>query len=250
MLLRTCISFVCLGVAVAASAALAGCDSGGGANGGAPTTHTTTSTASGNPTSGPGPTTGSSMTTTSGGGTGITCPANYCMVGGDMGGYGFTYADGDMPATPTGMSHATLAMNQLCIATGHVMQLPAMPTQADYMNDWGLGIGVNLNQPMGVNMTPGTFTPGGAGITVMTSGVPSCVTTARVVIDNNGVDYCANYTDGMGMIPWSSFNTTCWDNKGMSLSGPPTAKQLKLQFVAVSAQACDFTNFCLTSISL
>jgi hypothetical protein len=248
MVHRVFIGFACFAIsAAAASATLVACDGGGNNTGGSGSGNPSTSTSSGKPGT-------STSTGTSSGGMGIKCPANYCMVG--MGGYGFSYADGDPPATPTGSSHATLAMGELCLTMGHVMTLPAMPTAADYMNDWGLGIGVNLNQTMGTGDagggTPGKFALTGAGVTVSTSGVPMCVgANARVVVDHNGMDYCAPFTEGT-MIPWSMFNTTCWSPAtGTALMGAPMdATQLKVQFVASKAPACDFMNFCLTAISL
>jgi hypothetical protein len=175
---------------------------------------------------------------------GISCPMNYCSVG--MGGYAFSYADGDPPAnTPTGMSHATLTAGEACIS-GNVMALPADPTQTDYSNDWGCGMGINLNQAKGTMASdPDPLT--GNGVLVATTGVPLC-TTARVVLTVGGTDYCAPLTDG-SLIPWSVFNTSCWNGTGVSLSGPPSVTQLKVQFVT-SAIACSFSDFCITNILL
>ena len=76
------------------------------------------------------------------------CPTNYCTVG--MGGYAFSYSDSqNVSPQSTGTSTAVLAADgSLCIS-GNVMALPANPMPADYTNDWGCGIGVNLNQAMG-----------------------------------------------------------------------------------------------------
>jgi hypothetical protein len=214
----------------------------------------------GSPTSGPVGSTGTNPFNTTSSGTGtmasssgigfeVQCPANYCMVGGSPGGYGFVYADGLPPKTPTGTSTATLQPDELCM-DGHVMQLPPQPTAADYANDWGLGIGVYLNQPMGMMGQKMPYALTGTGITVRTNGVPSC-TSARVVIDHGGQDYCAALTDGIE-IPWGTFNTTCWaPSIGIALTGAPTdATALKVQFVTHLNEACDFTKFCLTGISL
>jgi hypothetical protein len=174
------------------------------------------------------------------------------MIG--MGGYAFGYSDSEnmMPQLP-GTSTATLAADfSLCIS-GNVMALPAMPTPADYSNDWGCGIGVNLNQAMATmmgQMTPKMpYTLTGTGVTVTVSNLPSC-TTARVVLDQNGATpaYCAPLTSGVE-IPWSAFNTACWDGSGTSLSGPPSSQAIKVQFVT-GMTACTFTDFCITDISL
>jgi hypothetical protein len=165
-----------------------------------------------------------------------------------MGGYAFGYSDSDPPAGK-GTSTATLAADgSLCIS-GQVMALPANPTPADYSNDWGCGIGVNLDQAMGMMTAKNPFTLTGTGVTVNVNGVPSC-TIARVVIDQNGATpaYCAPLTPGVE-IPWSKFNTACWDGSGTALTGPPSSQALKVQFVT-SMTACPFTNFCLTQVSL
>jgi hypothetical protein len=240
------IGFACFGIsAAAAGATLVACDNGGSTGGsGSGSPHTSTS-------NGPG-STGSSMTTS--GGTPITCTNNYCMIGGSPGGYGFVYADGLPPKTPTGTSTAMLATDMTLCMSGHVMSLPASPSPADYMNDWGLGIGVNLNQMMGMGDggggTPMGFALTGTGITVTTSGVPMC-TSARVVIDHGGMDYCATLTDGKE-IPWSQFNQTCWmpTAAGALAGAPMDATQLKVQFVTSKAGPCDFTKFCLDDIKL
>jgi hypothetical protein len=175
---------------------------------------------------------------------GISCPMNYCSLG--MGGYDFSYADGDPPATtPTGMSHATLTPGELCI-TGNVMALPPNPTPTDYANDWGCGIGLNLDQAPG-SMASNAYALSGSGVLVETTGVPVC-TTARVLLSVGGVDYCAPLTDG-ALIPWSEFKTECWTNTGTPLSGAPSVSQLKVELVT-SATACSFSNFCLTNILL
>jgi hypothetical protein len=171
----------------------------------------------------------------------VSCTMGYCNTG--DGGYAFAYSDSQnvMPQMP-GPSTATLESNgSLCIS-GDVGQIVNM----DYTDDWGCGVGVNLNQAMGMNTPKNTFTPTGSGVTVFTSAVPSC-TTARVIIDQNGTDYCAPLTPGV-QIPWGSFNTACWNNSGPFLSGPPSSQSLKVQFVASTSQSCAFTNFCITEI--
>jgi hypothetical protein len=169
------------------------------------------------------------------------------MVGGSPGGYAFVYADG-LPPTVTGSSTATLAKNALCMS-GHVMQLPEFPTQSDYANDWGLGIGVYLNEAMGT-MAPMSYALTGTGITVSTNGVPMC-TSARVIVDHGGQDYCAPLTDGQA-IPWATFSTTCWSpSVGTALSGAPSdVTAVKVQFLTSVNGPCNFTNFCITDLEL
>jgi hypothetical protein len=100
-----------------------------------------------------------------------------------------------------------------------------------------------------MNPAKGTAKLSGAGVTVSTNGVPSC-TTARVIIDEGGgTTYCALLTEGK-MIPWTQFNTECWSGAGKPLSAAPTAEAIEVQFVTTKAQACPFTNFCITGITL
>jgi hypothetical protein len=147
-----------------------------------------------------------------------------------------------------GTSTATLGMTGVCI-TGNVMQLPPNPTAMDYTNDWGCGVGFNIDQAMGANPPANAVVLPGAGITVSTSAVPAC-TTARVILDNGGADYCATLTPGV-MIPWSSFNTACWaPATGTAMTGAPTSAKVRVQFVTSTTAACPYTNFCITSVQL
>jgi hypothetical protein len=175
------------------------------------------------------------------------CPNDYCTFG--EGGYAFALADSkNTPPDVPGQSTAVLAADgSLCI-DGHLMQLPQAPTAADYQNDWGCGLGINLNQSMTGNST-GTFMLTGTGITVNTTAIPPC-TSARVWLAASTVDpgFCAPLTPGVE-IPWSDFNTACWDGSGTTLSGPPTIQGIRILFVT-GFTACDFTNFCLTDLQL
>jgi hypothetical protein len=167
----------------------------------------------------------------------------YCNLG--MGGYAFAYADSqNKPPQTMGTSTATLGTTGACIS-GSVGVVAAM----NYADDWGCGIGINLNQMMGAMTPVNAYTLTGTGVTVSTSPVPSC-TTARVILDSNGTTtYCAPLTPGVE-IPWSSFNTTCWNNMGTFLSGPPTSQAIKVQFVTNTTAACPYTNFCINSVTL
>jgi hypothetical protein len=173
----------------------------------------------------------------------VSCTNAYCNLG--DGGYAFGYSDSqNKPPQSAGTSTATLSSTGLCIS-GNVMEVVA----SDYTDDWGCGIGFNLNQTMGTNTPVNAYALTGTGVTVSSSAVPAC-TSARVVLDQNGTTtYCAALTPGVA-IPWSSFNTACWDNSGTFLTGPPTSQALKVQFVSSPSHACPFTNFCITGVSL
>jgi hypothetical protein len=173
----------------------------------------------------------------------LSCTAQYCNVG--AGGYAFAYSDSQnvAPEKP-GPSTATLVSgSELCIS-GTVGQVLNM----DYTDDWGCGIGVNLNQAMGTNTPVNGYTLTGAGVTVTTSAVPAC-TTARVILEQGGVAYCAPLNSGT-QIPWGTFNAACWNNSGAFLTGAPTSGALKIQFVSTTTGSCPFTDFCITHIAL
>ena len=232
--------------------ALVACDNGGDSGGGGSGTGNASSSgntsSSGNASSSGSNTSSSGSNTSSSGSTSnaIVCATNYCSSVG-MGGYAFSYSDSD-PPSGTGTSKATLAADgSLCI-TGNTMALPPNTTPAEYSADWGCGIGVNLNQAMGMNTPEMSYTMTGSGVTVNVSNLPSCAQ-ARVVLDQGGMNpVCAALTPGVA-IPWSAFNTTCWTTGGTALSGPPSSQSIKVQFVT-SPTECDFSNFCLTQISL
>jgi hypothetical protein len=225
---------LCVYASVASVAiASAGCDNGGTSGGG----------------------TGAHTTTTGNTGTALTCTNNFCMYG--AGGYAFTYADSD-PPMGMGTSTATLHTDgSLCI-DGHLMALPPSPTQTDSSNDWGLGLGINLNQAMAMGTGTGgakmPFQLTGTGVTVNIEGVPSCETFGvRVVVDQMGAmpEYCAGLTaTTLGKeIPWSAFNTQCWNGMGTSLTAAPNSEAVKIQFVT-GATACDFKDFCITELNI
>jgi hypothetical protein len=185
------------------------------------------------------------------GGTGspfAVCPMGYCSIG--MGGYAFTDADSQQAQAPaSATSTATWHQNDMLCIDGEVEQLPPYPTM-DSSKNWGCGLGVNLDQALGP-MTPALpYTFSGTGITVSTNGVPCCVHNSRVLVEDNGMEYCAALTDGVE-IPWAMFNTACWaPNTGMALTGPPTSPSIRVRLTPSNAPACPFTNFCITAIQL
>ncbi len=147
------------------------------------------------------------------------------------------------PQSPGPSTATLLTTGALCIS-GNVGQI----VNSDYTDDWGCGLGLNLNQAQGVSTPKNGYLMTGSGVTVDTSAIPSC-TTARLIIDQEGTAYCAPFTPGV-LIPWATFNTECWTNAGTYLSGPPTSQALKVQFVASATGACPFTDFCITQVSL
>jgi hypothetical protein len=172
----------------------------------------------------------------------------YCSSVG-MGGYAFAEADSQqMPPDPLATGTATLhGDGKLCI-DGEVDMLPNTTATVDYSKLWGCRLGVNLDQGHGMTSPALPYALTGTGITVSTNGIPCC-TRARVVLDEGGMEYCADLTDGQE-IPWAMFNTTCWTTQGLPLMAAPTSPTVRVDFVTTKLEACPFTNFCITGIHL
>jgi hypothetical protein len=150
------------------------------------------------------------------------------------GGYAYSYSD-------MGGSTACLDSTAFCgagstgVANGAVV--------------WGAGIGVNLNQATATGPTSppiNAYAVTGSGVTYTLDGLPA--QGMRIVIDNAGTDYCAPLSGASGTVKWSSFNSKCWDNSGMALSGAPqTATHVNFQVNAGSA-AGSF-NVCVKALA-
>jgi hypothetical protein len=149
------------------------------------------------------------------------------------GGYAYAYSD-------KVQSSACLAASDFCGQGTTGAQTPANSSTV-----WGAGIGVNLNQPPG--MAPASCAATGSGIAYSVTG-PLPSQGMRLVIDNGGMDYCAPLSAVSGTVPWSAFNTACWQpSSGAALSGAPaTATHVELQVNAVPAAGT--FDFCVTTL--
>ena len=115
-------------------------------------------------------------------------------------------------------------------------------------------LGYNLNQAQGASTSTGTFTPpsissGGVTVNISNNGTSP----VRVQIqDPNGATsatdrWCAAVTtfNQSVLIPWSSFNTTCWTTGGVAYAGQPLEAAIMLIPGGLSSVAY---NVCLNSI--
>jgi hypothetical protein len=110
---------------------------------------------------------------------------------------------------------------------------------------YGAAIGVNLNQAMGATST-GPFAVTGSGIAYALDNLPS--QGMRIIIDQGGADYCATLTTVAATVPWSRFNTKCWDNTGIALIiAPTTATHINFEVTAV--KTAEMYAFCVMSVS-
>jgi hypothetical protein len=154
------------------------------------------------------------------------------------GGYAYAYQD-------TAGSTACLTTAALCSAGN--TEAPSS------MTVWGGGIGFSLNQAMATGaqsppVDPYAVPTADTGIAYALSNLPS--QGARLIINDGAtpVDYCAVLTAASGTIPWSSFNTACWNGSGTALSGAPqTATHVQFEVTANSSPAA--FDFCVTAVS-
>ena len=124
-----------------------------------------------------------------------------------------------------------MAPNSLCVAGTTGAWNPPAGTV------WGVGFGVNLS-PFS---TPVQLS--GTGVTVALTGLP-----AGVGMTVGVAGYCAVITAATQTIPWTSFNTQCWDPaKGVALTGPPNSSNF--QFQASSRTTAGSFDFCVTALS-
>jgi hypothetical protein len=150
------------------------------------------------------------------------------------GGYAYSYSD----TAKGGASSVCLDPLALCGA-GSTGAMSALT--------WGAGIGVNLNQAMGTSPPVGMFAATGSGISYTLSNLPS--QGASLIVDNGGMDYCAQLSATSATVKWSDFNLTCWaPTPAGALSGPPsTATHVNFQVDAAAAVAT--FDFCVTAVT-
>jgi len=116
----------------------------------------------------------------------------------------------------------------------------------EYDANWGISIGVNAT-PLAGGVLGQSF----AGVAVSVGGSPQ--TGLRIVAHRNGdldsTTYCALMTPGVA-VPFTSFNTACWDGSGTALS---LADVTNLDNVGVQipsgSTAVTITNLCVQGIT-
>jgi hypothetical protein len=188
-----------------------------------------------------------------------TVTFNAGVAKGAMSGYGWvTMGALDIVTSPTcGSSNAPITSANTCLATqtnwessnalcvsGTIPALPANPTSTDYSDNWGMQLGANASDPIGaLGKTYST-------ITLNFTGSPQAGLRATVhrTGDPVGTTYCSLVTSGTPMA-LTSFNTSCWNNSGTSLTTADLPKIDKVGLEVVSTQAeITVSKLCLTSI--
>jgi hypothetical protein len=181
------------------------------------------------------------------------------MAKGAMSGYGWVTMGakdgvtsplcGTTPITPSAPCPSTStkweSTSALCISA-LIPALSASPTPTEYAENWGVQVGANASPatpPAGLGRTYST-------ITLNFTGTPS--SGLRAIVHRSGdtddKSYCAIVTSDTP-IPLTSFNTTCWDGTGTSLTAADVSKIDRVGLEVVAArQEIPVTSLCLTSI--
>jgi hypothetical protein len=162
---------------------------------------------------------------------GLSCPGGLCTVG-TYSGLDFTFSDGKT-------SSICLAANSLCAAGVTGAQDP--PAYSVY----GAGFAFNLS-PATTLTNVVELQLSGSGVSIAVTSLPTGAD-LRIQTNVGGADYCAKMTTATQTIPWTTFNTKCWDNTGTALAGAP--KTAKIEFQASSLTTAGSFDFCVTSLS-
>jgi CubicO group peptidase (beta-lactamase class C family) len=164
------------------------------------------------------------------------------VTSGSFHGYAWTWAAEGAVINPTDFS-TVVAGGQLC-ASG---LLPVDPT---YNHVAQLGFDVNQAQ-QGPDSVSSTMAPSGNGIRVRVTNrgkSPLRVTLSGANGETDPNDWwCAALPTESAVIPWSAFNTACWDGSGTAYAGQP----LRVLGILVPSSAGSATSFdfCLDELA-
>ncbi len=140
-----------------------------------------------------------------------------------------------------------------CVS-GQATQVPCTtPDDCDYSTYWGVGAGMNLNEPPGG--VPGPYNATAAGVT----GISFDITGATVplsmrfkaVVAGDSTDYCTGPTleprAGTNFVLLSDLSANCYE---VPAGGPPNASQLEaIQWqVFTNSQSAVPFDFCISNI--
>jgi hypothetical protein len=134
------------------------------------------------------------------------------------------------------------ADDSLCI-TGSIPALPKEPVDADYKSNWGVSIGINATNP-----DTGTLNQAHTSITYTFTGKPT--TGLRAQVNVGSIEYCYDKVSSGTAIPFTSFNTKCWDDSGTALTAANVTKIDKVALqVNSGSTAVTVTSLCITGIT-
>jgi hypothetical protein len=100
---------------------------------------------------------------------------------------------------------------------------------------------------LGPDTSISSLTPAGSGLTVSYAGTVGTGVVLRAEISDGTTRWCHNLTSSPTTIPYSSFNTACWDTPpdGTAYSKQPISE---FQFIVVGASLSAAYNVSLTSV--
>ena len=124
--------------------------------------------------------------------------------------------------------------------------IPAVTSSTDYTTHWGIELAIPPTPTTGGNLGQ-SF----SSLTVSMTGSPQSglrVVTHRKT-DSGSTIYCATMVPGVS-IPFTNFNTACWDGSGTRLAAADVANldMLGIQIPSASS-AITITNLCLLGIT-
>ena len=155
--------------------------------------------------------------------------------------HGYAYAGGDTGSTVMPTSFAMCGMGCMLKVTGTV----GAATEANSYAGVAY-LGFNVNQPAG-SPTPGTLTPTGTSLQITyTKTAGPAVIRAQITSAGGATRWCATLTASPATIPYTMFNTTCWE----PASGTAYAKQPieAVQLVAPGDMAAAPLDMTLVSV--
>jgi hypothetical protein len=112
-------------------------------------------------------------------------------------------------------------------------------------------LGMNINQAHSIGASPLTLVPSLAGLTVEVTNPGSAPLRVQVnALDgatNGKARWCASVSGAGGFIPWSQFNTACWDGSGNAYNREPISAAMLL--VPGNTTAAIPYDFCLVRLT-
>jgi hypothetical protein len=112
-------------------------------------------------------------------------------------------------------------------------------------------LGVNLNQAQAIDAQPQTLVPSHDGILVaVTNSAGSPLRVQVQALDgatNEHARWCATVTGSGGFIPWTEFNTACWDGTGAAYDREPISAAMLL--VPGTTDAATPFDFCVVRLT-
>ena len=163
------------------------------------------------------------------------------IVSGNWKGYAWTGV--------TGMGSTIMPMDFTGIAAGAPLcVMGSVAVTTDY-SAVGM-LGVNLNQAATMNAPQMTVAPTGSGLMIDITNTGTSQLRVQVQSPDGDMNpehrWCAPLAGKGGLMPWTSFNTKCWDNSGTAYAMEPLSTLIVSVPGGITAPIP--FNFCLNSV--